>query len=428
MIHTAKRILCALLAALLLAGGCLAEGDTAPEGVLAIVNGHEVPLNDAQIEFSYYAPMYETYGLADQIPSLREEIVDYYVRYYVTLDAAEQLGLDNFTEEELAGFATTGQEIYDGMVAEYKSYFTLDGMTDEEIEAETRRFLEENGYTPETAERSVRENALIERFYAHVTEDIAVTDEAIQALYDERVAAQQADYDSDPSLFEYDVMYENDIFYVPAGFRSVFHILLLLDEEDQSTLYELQARQAEIAAQMEADGADTDALTAENEAIQAQIDELCADLMARVDEIRARIDAGEDFMALMEEYGEDPGMKSEPYLSKGYYVSANSAMWEPNFRDAAMALEHVGDVSEPVLTAYGIHLILFSEELAAGAVPLENVREGLEAGAQSTLEEKAIDEAVQAAYDAAEIVTYPENLTYESAETDAEPAQEEAAG
>ena len=417
MTNTLKRILALLIAVFTLACcPAFAAGDAAPEeGILAVVNGREVPLNDAQIEYSYYAAMYEAYGLADQIPTLRDEIVDYFVRYYVTMDAAEQLGLDTFTEEELAEFAASAQEAYDGLLAQYKEHFSIDGLTEEEVEAHTIDFLAENGYTPASIERSIRENALVERFYAHAAEGVVVTDEAIQALYDEQVASQQAGYAADASQFEYDVMYGNDIYYVPEGFRSVYHILLLLDDEAQATLYELQTRQAEIAKELGADGADAAALNAENEAIEAQIDELCADLMAQVLELRARIDAGEDFMALMEEYGEDPGMKNEPYMSKGYYVSADSAMWEPNFRDAAMALERVGDVSDPVLTGYGLHLILYSADLTPGAVPLEEVRGSLEAGALSALEEKAIEEAVQAAVDAAKIESWPDRLTYESA-------------
>ena len=76
-----------------------------------------------------------------------------------------------------------------------------------------------------------------------------------------------------------------------------------------------------------------------------------------------------------------------------------------------------------MLTGYGIHLILYSAALTPGAVPLEEVREGLEAGALETLEEKAIEEAVQAAVDAAEIACWPDRLTYESAA-----ASEEAVG
>ena len=380
-----------------------------------MVNGQTVPLTDAQIEFDYYAGMYESYGLADEIETLRGQIADYYVQYYVLLDAARQMGLDDFSQEELDGFAEQAQTQYDAMLADYRDYFAQDDMTEEQITAETAAFLAENRYTPELIESSIRESALVQRFYDRATADVTVTDEAVRGIYDEQVAAQQAGYDADPASFEFDVMYGNEIYYVPEGFRSVYHILLLLDDAAQDTLFDLQARQEEIAAELTADGADTQALNAENAEIEAQIDELCADLMERAMEIRGRLDAGEDFMALMEEYGEDPGMQSEPYLSKGYYVSANSDMWEPNFRDAAMALENVGDVSEPVLTGYGIHLILYSAELVPGAVPFETVRESLADEALSTLQEQAIDEAIQAAMDAAQIEVYPENLIYEPA-------------
>ena len=44
--------------------------------------------------------------------------------------------------------------------------------------------------------------------------------------------------------------------------------------------------------------------------------------------------------------------------------------------------------------------------------------QSLEAGALSALEEEAINDAIQAAMDAAEIVVYSENLTYTSAQAE----------
>lgn len=62
--------------------------------------------------------------------------------------------------------------------------------------------------------------------------------------------------------------------------------------------------------------------------------------------------AGEDFDALIEEYGEDPGMSTYP---AGYYFGKGE-MVEP-FEDAVYALE-IGEISEPVRTTYGYHIIL----------------------------------------------------------------------
>ena len=44
----------------------------------------------------------------------------------------------------------------------------------------------------------------------------------------------------------------------------------------------------------------------------------------KTDEIYGKIAAGEDFAALIAEYGEDPGMQNEPTATRGYYVSAAS--------------------------------------------------------------------------------------------------------
>ena len=93
-----------------------------------------------------------------------------------------------------------------------------------------------------------------------------------------------------------------------------------------------------------------------------------------LDEIQARIDAGEDFQALIDEYGEDPGMQDEPTATVGYYVSADSTVWDTAFRDAAMLLANVGDISEPVLGMSGIHIIRYEGDVTPGAVPLEEVR------------------------------------------------------
>ena len=402
-----KRILCLALCALLACGCALA--DAAPEGVLAVINGRAYSAEDVQAEFDYYAAMYEAYGLSDEIEALKDDIIEYYVQYYVQLDAARQLGLDEFSDEELEEISARAQETYDATLAEYMASFAEEGVSEEDVRAATVLFLEGNAYTPESVMQSLVDSEIMERYYDYVTADVEVD---IEAQYDRLVAEQKADYDADPMNFEYDVMYEGDIYYIPEGFRAVYHILLLLDDADAGTLADLQGRQREIGMEMDAEDADTAALGAELESIDEQIDELCAPLRERADEIYARLEAGENFFDLMDEYGEDPGMREEPYRTKGYYVSADSAMWVEEFRDAAMALEKEGDVSGPVLTSYGIHLIMHGGELASGAVPLEGVREALTETALTDAQQAAYSAAVEAAVEAADIVVYPENVVY----------------
>lgn len=72
---------------------------------------------------------------------------------------------------------------------------------------------------------------------------------------------------------------------------------------------------------------------------------------AKVKDIQAKLKDGADFDALMNEFSEDPGLATEP---DGYVFGKGQMV--PEFEEAAYALE-VGEVSEPVKSAYGYHII-----------------------------------------------------------------------
>ncbi len=77
-----------------------------------------------------------------------------------------------------------------------------------------------------------------------------------------------------------------------------------------------------------------------------------AETLAKANEVLAKVDAGEDFDALIAQYGEDPGMVAQP----DGYVFTKGAM-VPEFEEAAYALE-IGETSGLVETTYGYHIIL----------------------------------------------------------------------
>jgi parvulin-like peptidyl-prolyl isomerase len=74
--------------------------------------------------------------------------------------------------------------------------------------------------------------------------------------------------------------------------------------------------------------------------------------MAFANGIWERAIAGEDFDALIFNYGQDPGMFANP---NGYTFT--DGVMDPVFFDAANALE-IGEISEPVSGFHGIHIIL----------------------------------------------------------------------
>lgn len=70
------------------------------------------------------------------------------------------------------------------------------------------------------------------------------------------------------------------------------------------------------------------------------------------DIVYQRAAAGEDFDLLVDEYGEDPGMVNN---AEGYIFTKNEMVAE--FEEATFALQN-GQISEPVKTSYGYHVIM----------------------------------------------------------------------
>ena len=82
----------------------------------------------------------------------------------------------------------------------------------------------------------------------------------------------------------------------------------------------------------------------------------------------AKIRAGEDFDAVMEAYNEDASTAEQ--MALGYPIAEGSTMYGDEFKAGAMALEHVGDVSEPFATSLGIHIVEYASDAKGGAVAL----------------------------------------------------------
>lgn len=120
-----------------------------------------------------------------------------------------------------------------------------------------------------------------------------------------------------------------------------------------------------------------------DEAVQAAYDELAAEyeptpevrarhiLVETEDEandIRAEIEGGRDFADAAGEYGTDGTASNGGDL--GFF---SPGMMVPEFEEAALALE-VGELSQPVQTQFGWHLIQLEERRVSEVPPLDQVR------------------------------------------------------
>ncbi|WP_455199629.1 SurA N-terminal domain-containing protein, partial [Kaarinaea lacus] len=118
----------------------------------------------------------------------------------------------------------------------------------------------------------------------------------------------------------------------------------------------------------------------------------------KIEAIQARIKAGESFEALAKELSEDPG-SSELGGDLGYF---GRGIMDPGFEDAAYSLK-VGEVSEPVMSSFGFHLIKLEDIRESQSRKFEDVRDSLVAEYQKNAAEREY-------FDVAEKLT---NLAYE---------------
>lgn len=104
------------------------------------------------------------------------------------------------------------------------------------------------------------------------------------------------------------------------------------------------------------------------------------DALKLANELVARLKKGEDFAELAKKHTDDPGSKE----NGGLYADANVNDWVPEFKQAALTLP-IGQVSEPVKTDYGYHVMKVESRKQQG---FDEVKESL----RSQELEKAYDQ------------------------------------
>lgn len=462
--HWMKMITSLLMALLLLAGSLLgalaedaavvadltAEEETEPV-LLASVNGDEIWSNneDMQELINYYLSYYSSYGYDTNDESLQAYLqaagLHWAIEGILYQQKAAELNVSEMTEEQKAELEAAAREEWEEAVSYYAEY--LGGITAESTEEEIAEarltalsYIEasygytEESYISEYVEGS-KESQMRQNVQKAVLGEIEVTEDEVTAYFNDLVEEDKETYEGNVPMYEYYTQYMgSDSYYVPEGYRGITHILLEVDADLLSTYADLSAKLEE---QQEEETADESTETAEEAAAegeeepetpvtQEQVDAakqaILDSVQAQVDEIMAKYEAGTPFGDLIAEYGTDPGMTQEPNKTNGYAVHAESILWDPAFTAGAMALEKVGDVSEPVLGSYGIHLLHYTRDIPAGAIELtEEIREQLKEELLSEKETTAVSAMVEEWTNAAEIVYTDEGQAIlDAAEADTE--------
>ncbi|MDD2647771.1 MAG: peptidylprolyl isomerase [Eubacteriales bacterium] len=432
----------ALVMAMSLITFAQAEGNA--DDVMATADGINILRADVDAINNEMTDYYSYYGVDVADPSIKQQLltmaVDYAAQTKIVEKKAQELQLLTYTAEDEAALLAEAQAQFDAYVEQYVSYFTTD--TTEEALAEARKssiaMLESYGMSVDDIAKSLRENDVFNRVRSYASKDASVTDEDIKAQYDSKLATDTETYANDVYSYEYSVLYSGQTsYYQPDGYRGIIHILLETDEtllENYLNLKETYDQQMadDAAKEEDADPAapaseataepapETTAEPVTEEQIEQARLAVIASVQDKLTDIKTRLDNGEDFLKLVDEYGTDNGMSVAKNRDGGYPVRVDSLMYDLAFRDAAFTLQNVGDVSEPVVGSFGVHILKYLRDIPAGPVELtqelsDSIRAELLSTKSDDMYYALIDEWMQAAN-----ITYTDILNAEFAQIQAE--------
>lgn len=277
----------------------------------------------------------------------------------------KELSLDQYTDAEKDAFMLDAQAQWQAYIDEYVSYYLTEDTDEARAQAvkDAEAFYAAYGYSVDVLYDNMitSENFTRLQEYMISTQEITVTDEEVAETYQQAAQQDQQMFENNVYMYEmYQQYYGYESWYIPEGYRGVTHILLSADEALLSNYYSLLAQKEEEGSTITQ--ADVDA------AYQAVI----ASRQADIDAIYSRYANGEAFETLIAEYNTDPGMQNPDNLKNGYAVHKETAVLVPAFVEGAFSekMTKVGDVSDPVISEYGIHIVYYLRDIPGGVVEM----------------------------------------------------------
>ncbi len=346
------------------------NGNTDP--VIAYVNDQPVPTQEFMQVYRETAEALRTQNPnvdSDQLqsPEFRKAVLEQLVSQKLLEAEAEKLGL-----------AVSNSEL-SYSISQIPAFADKDGKFDMNI---YQAFLQSRQMSAATFENSMRNSALIQKLQEYVTLPVKPSEADARALFDSASEKVQIDYYYVPgadfvknikvSDKEIEDFYKAnpDKFTIPG--RSVVKYIAFTPEE--LSINETVTPE-EIAAYYEANRETFQ----QEEQVNARhiliaVDENAADKEVaaaekKIKKVLAKAKSGQDFAKLAKKYSEGPSAPKGGEL--GWF--SHGAMVKP-FEDAAFALKK-GEVSKPVRTRFGWHLIKIEDVRKAGQKELDQVKD-----------------------------------------------------
>ena len=147
-----------------------------------------------------------------------------------------------------------------------------------------------------------------------------------------------------------------------------------------------------------------------DENAREQIDAMYETLNDTVKEVQDKLNDGQSFESLMDAYGCSPALKDGQMRSEGYFITAGSFYNSLEFVEGSMMLEQPGQVSAPLRSPYGLHLVQYIGDVTPGEVSLADVRDAVAAEALKQKQNEYYEQQRDALLEAAQVKYYPERL------------------
>lgn len=357
-----KKIIAAILALTVFLSLAFAQEDV----VLATVNGTPILKSQADsimpalVNFNYIE------SEADY-----DSVVDFLVQEQLIKEKIVEMKFDVFSEEEMNAFLKEAQSEWDKAIANYVQHNLAE---DSEQARETAKqkgneYFTARGFSVERIQNSLKEKASEDKLREYLLGGYKPTNEEVQSMFEKVGEVYKNKYENDIAAYEFETTYmQQKSWYVPEGYRGVLHILLTVDKNilDQYTSAKIAFEEQNSSEGEEKKAVDKEPV--DEAKLQAARQMVLDAKKAEMDDIYARLKKGESFVSLMEKYGEDPGMTNPENILKGYPVHAKSSIYDPEFVKGAFSekMQKVGDVSDPVISSFGIHILYYLSDLQPG--------------------------------------------------------------
>lgn len=320
-----------------------------PDTVVARVYGREILFRDMA---EHMQELYQRYGKQASPEALRPFIQSQALRDLVNQKLMEELA-------ERHHVVVTDEEVGTRLRAFLRQYpMLLDAKGNLKSTAELKQIFQDTGFNPATQERLLRGELLRTKLVQQAAALVPVDDAWLAVenrLRNEKVAFQQATLAVDAAQVADPGDAALDAFYKAGGTRFLQpprRVIQFVAVDRAALGKDVQVDEGALKAAYDSRKSDYLEMKARHILFKAEGEAQLQEATAKAQLLRGRLAKGQDFAKAAEELSEDPSAKG----NGGDLGWFRFPQMQKAFSEAAAQLKP-GEISQPVRTVYGIHLI-----------------------------------------------------------------------